>query len=467
MKLKINLILLFLTMSFKIVRKTLLLLALLPAFAFAKDGYNITIKINGHKNQKVLLGYYFGDKQYVKDSGVTDATGKVVFKGKGKIQGGIYLIASSDKRLLFDFVVTETEFTLETDTIDYTGNMKIKGSPENEVFFAYSKYTNQMGAEATEVERKMKAAKAEKDTASERKYRDELRGYDKKVTEYRKNVSIAHPDYLMSKIFKMMEDVYVPPAPILPNGRKDSLFQYFYFRDHYFDNFDFNDDRIVYTPIFHPKLESYILKLVVQIPDSIIKAADALINKAKGNKEISKYCIYWITNHYESSEYMGMDAVFVHMALTYYTDKNLTPWVEDALRFKITDRGQTLNYNLIGKVGQNLNMPDTNGIYQSLYNVKAEYTVLLFWDANCGRCKEEVPKLLELYKAQNATINLKGKKVEVFAVGMTPEPKEWKKYIHEHKLPWINVHDPNHESNFRKFYDVYSTPVIYLLDVGV
>jgi hypothetical protein len=25
------------------------------------------------------------------------------------------------------------------------------------------------------------------------------------------------------------------------------------------------------------------------------------------------------------------------------------------------------------------------------------------------------------------------------------------------------VHDPNHESNFRKLYDIYSTPVIYLL----
>jgi thiol-disulfide isomerase/thioredoxin len=90
---------------------------------------------------------------------------------------------------------------------------------------------------------------------------------------------------------------------------------------------------------------------------------------------------------------------------------------------------------------------------------------LLFWDANCGKCKEEIPKIMELYKAQNAKTNLNAnKKVEVYGVGMTPDPKEWKKYIHENKLPWINVNDPNHESNFRKFYDVYSTPVIYLLD---
>ncbi len=452
-------------MSRKTLKSVLIALAFLPAFAFAKDGYEISIKISGYKNKKILLGDYYGDKQYVKDSAITDGTGKAIFKGKEKLQGGIYLIATEDKRLLFDFVVTEQFFSLETDTLDYQAHMKVVGSPENEVFFEYSKFTTKMAIEASEIEKKMRAAKASKDTANERKYKLMLISYDERVQDYRKDVVKAHPTFLMSKLFKIMSDIDVPPAPILPNGKKDSMYQYFYYRDHYFDNYDFNDDRIVYTPVFHPKIEAYITKFILQIPDSINKAADFLVAKTLPSKEISKYVIYWITNHYETSEYMGMDAVFVHMALTYYTDKKLTYWLDDALRFKIVDRAQTLEYNILGKKGQNLNMPDTSGIYQSLYNVKATYTVLLFWDANCGRCKEEVPKLLDLYKEQNSTVNLSGtKKLEVFGVGMTPEPKDWKTYIHDHKLPWINVNDPNHESNFRKFYDVYSTPVIYLLD---
>jgi len=31
-------------------------------------------------------------------------------------------------------------------------------------------------------------------------------------------------------------------------------------------------------------------------------------------------------------------------------------------------------------------------------------------------------------------------------------------------LNWINVWDPNNSSNFRFFYNIYSTPTIYLLD---
>jgi thiol-disulfide isomerase/thioredoxin len=452
-------------MSRKNIQSILIALAFIPVFAFAKDGYEISIKIKGFKNQKLLLGNYFGDKQYLKDSAITDALGKVVFKGKEKLQGGIYLIATADKRLLFDFVVTEQVFALETDSADFQSNMKAIGSPENEVFFAYSKFTTKMAIDATALEKKMLAAKAAKDTANERKYKFELLSYDKRVQDYRKEVIKTHPTFLMAKLFRIMEEVEVPPAPVLPNGKKDSMFQYNYYREHYFDNFDFTDDRVVYTPVFHPKVESFITKFTLQIPDSINSAADFVVAKSMPSKEISKYVINWISNHYETSEYMGMDAVFVHMALTYYNKKEIAYWIDETTRFKIVDRAQTLEYNLLGKKGQNLNMPDTGEVYQSLYNIKANYTVLLFWDANCGRCKEEVPKILDLYKEQNSTINIKGtKKIEVFAVGMTPEAKDWKKYIRENKLPWINVHDPNHESNFRKFYDVYSTPVIYLLD---
>jgi thiol-disulfide isomerase/thioredoxin len=448
-------------------RINLVILCLLSAFfhtASAQSGYNITVKIKGLPNKKLLFGYYYGDKQYIRDSAMTDMTGKAVFSDTGELEGGIYLIASGDKTLLFDMVVSEKKFSLETDTNDYIGNMVVKGSPENAAFFEYSKFTNKAGREAMKLEEKLKEATAAKDTAAVRKHRESIMGIEESVGKYRKDVIAQTPNLLIAKIFKMMQEIDVPDAPILPNGAKDSLFQYNYYREHYFDNFDFTDDRIVRTPIFHPKLQNYITKVTPQIPDSINKAADFVIAKASRSKEISKWCIYWITNHYETSQYMGMDAVFVHMALKYYTDKKLVFWVDDALRYKITDRAQTLNYNLLGKKAQNLTLPDTAGSYQSLYNIKADYTVVVFWDATCGRCKEEMPKLLELYNEQNGKNKVKtGKKVDVYAVGMTVEPNIWKAYIKEQKLPWTNVHDPNHESNFRKFYDVYSTPVVYLL----
>lgn len=426
--------------------------------------YNITIKVNGAPNTKFLLGYYYGDKQYIKDSATTDAAGKMVFKGKEQLQGGIYLIASADKALLFDFIVTEQNFSLETDTLDYSGNMKVKGSDENALFFEYAKFTSKIGAEMAPQEKKYKTAKEKKDTSALREAREKIIDIENRLNDYRGNIIKNKSNMLLAKIFNMMRDVDVPEAPTLPNGAKDSLFGYRFFREHFFDNFDFGDDRIVYTPVFHSRIEYYITKLTPQIPDSINKAIDFLVQKTLKNKEISKWCIYWITNHYETSQYMGMDAVFVHMVDKYYSDSTKTYWVDDALRAKINDRADNLRNNLLGKIAPNLVMPDTGFVMRELHQIKAKYTMILFWDANCGRCKEEIPRLKELYDKLNKDKPVNNKMFEVYAVSLTNLAEEWKKFVADNKLKWINVSDLYNNTKYRKLYDIYSTPVIYLLN---
>jgi hypothetical protein len=56
--------------------------------------------------------------------------------------------------------------------------------------------------------------------------------------------------------------------------------------------------------------------------------------------------------------------------------------------------------------------------------------------------------------------------VKIYAVDADLETDKWKAFIKEHKLGdgWIHVHDPKRVTNFRGFYDVYSTPTVYLLD---
>ncbi len=428
--------------------------------------YNITLKMKGGANTTYLLGYYYGDKQYIRDSAVTDAAGKCVFKGKDTLEGGVYIIATKEKKLLFDFVVTEQEFTMETDTSDYIGKMQIKGSLENEAFFAYSKFANERGKKGIELDKLLKEAREKNDTAKASKLREEIKKLYNEMDAYRKNVIATTPQYLVAKIFRIMEDVDIPEPPKDANGViLDSNFQYNYYKQHYFDNFDFSDDRIARTPVFHPKIEQYITKMTLQIPDSINVAADFLIKKTLRSKEISKWCIYWITNHYETSKYMGMDAVFVHMVDEYYTKKEVSHWVDDALRFKITDRANILRNTLIGKKAQNLVLPDSAMKYQILYGIDADYTVVLFWDPHCGHCKEEIPKLKALYEDFNSKVKVKQrKKVEVYALGSTTDYVAWRQYIKDNKLPWVNVHDPKHESGYHRLYDVQTTPVIYLLN---
>ena len=117
---------------------------------------------------------------------------------------------------------------------------------------------------------------------------------------------------------------------------------------------------------------------------------------------------------------------------------------------------------MIGKPAMDMRMLDSSDKKViPLSSVKADYTVVIFWSPTCGHCQKELPQFDSVYQAA-----LKKYNVKIYAVEADNETEKWKTYINEHNLNegWIHVHDPNHSTNFRSFYDVYSTPTIYLLD---
>jgi thiol-disulfide isomerase/thioredoxin len=104
-----------------------------------------------------------------------------------------------------------------------------------------------------------------------------------------------------------------------------------------------------------------------------------------------------------------------------------------------------------------------------LYDIKAKYTVVAFWDPTCGHCATEIPKMLQLYETE-----WKQKGVVVFAINNnTNEMVKWKEFIEKEKLSnWINVYPApvvtgnytKEDVDFQTLYNVRQTPVMYLLD---
>jgi thiol-disulfide isomerase/thioredoxin len=189
---------------------------------------------------------------------------------------------------------------------------------------------------------------------------------------------------------------------------------------------------------------------------------------------------------------MGFDKVFVHMSDNYFKTGKADGIYDDAeIVQKIIKRADKLKPLLIGATAQDLfmikaedfnkmkamgfenaknseemtnvyykNVNEVTKMYVKLSDVKADYTILIFWDVDCGHCKKEVPILVEQYNEL-----LKEKKdVKVYSVYMQHEGEKYLKYLDENKLPWINVYDGAHYNNAVEKYDVYSTPVIYILD---
>ncbi len=439
---------------------TILFLALLFNFNFAyskdKQAYNIKIKINNLSNTQCYMGYHFAEKQYVSDTIKVDDKGNMVFSGTKPLDGGIYLVVTPNKKYFEVIIADETEFSLETDTLDFVKHMKVKGSKENEWFYAYLNYMADKSKQLEPLNKKYEALKANKDSAET--IRAKMSKIDNEVKEYKINFMKEHPTSFLSKIFRTSQDPEVPPAPKLANGRTDSTFAYKYFKAHFFDGVDFSDARLLRTPLIYNKYKQYLEKLTYQIPDSIAEACIYIAEKAKANKEVFKYTVVYTTSTYESSKIMGMDAVFVRLVEEYYNTGQAF-WADSTLLFKITDRARVLKPLLLGKKAPNLLLYDDKNVLQQLWGVKSKYTILCFWDPDCSHCKKTVPKLAEIYHN-----NLKAKGFEVYGVCTETEGAKWHKFIEENKLDWINVADLELHNTFRSVYDISSTPVIFILN---
>jgi hypothetical protein len=71
------------------------------------------------------------------------------------------------------------------------------------------------------------------------------------------------------------------------------------------------------------------------------------------------------------------------------------------------------------------------------------------------------PKVKEFYDQYKDEL-----KLGMYAVGTQTEDKRqaWLDFIKEKQLNWINVCDPEQKTAYKYLYDIYSTPVIYILD---
>lgn len=441
--------------------KTKLLLLLLsfvliiPQLKAEKEHYKIEIKVEGLTDSVAYLAYYFGKGQYYRDTANIDDKGWYVFESNDTLEHGMYSFVADNSKL-FDFMVDVQEIVIQTDLENTIQNIKFEGGKENQLFFEYMSFLNEKQLEASAIEEEKKESEGKKLDDLNMK----MTALDNEVKTFIDKFHEKYDGSFSSNFLKALAYPEVPEPPLNEDGSVDSTFTFRYFKDHFWDDYDFSDQRLLHTSTYHEKLKYFLSKLFIQNADSIIKAVDIVLEKAKVNEQMLKYTLTYLTSKYERIQQMGMDAVFVHLVKKYYMKGVADDWLDDKQLNKLAERALALDPLLIGKKAPNIIVKDTSmSKYLELYDVKANYTVVYIWSATCGHCKVATPKLKKVYD------QYKQYGFEVFGVGSEFENKEWLEFIRKHELNWLNGSDGGaYKSNFRTTYDVYSTPQTYLLD---
>lgn len=113
--------------------------------------------------------------------------------------------------------------------------------------------------------------------------------------------------------------------------------------------------------------------------------------------------------------------------------------------------------NPLDKPVTDLTLRTLNNKKQSVYDLKARYTVLYFYDMNCALCNavsDAVDKIQRRYDPSEVCV----------AAIYTGKDGKWKRYVKEQDRAWVALWDRKRESGMFDKYDLMDVPAIYLLD---
>jgi thiol-disulfide isomerase/thioredoxin len=425
----------------------------------SQTGYELDINISGLRDSSIYLAYHLGDKQYIKDTLKLDNNGHAVLRGKDMLPKGIYMVVLPGRKY-FEILISDDQiFSLNCSYSDYFNTLKFNGSDENNAFVNYQRKWILLQKSAGAVSARIQNNKQNADslkilTAIQKKQEDQMIAYLQGVVSENKNNLLA---VLVKALIPVPVPEYTVPAGISNRDSARWVWNYNYNKNHFFDNFDLTDERLLRTPILQARLDAFFSNVVIQSADSINKEIDVIMKKCQPDYKVFQFISVYLFNHFRESEIMGHDAVMVKLADDIYLSGK-ADWVTKEFKEDLRKQIELIRPNLIGKKAHNLIMDSYKGIFVSLDDIEKEFTVLIFWEPDCGHCKEALPKLKAFYdKAKNDNI-------EVFAVCTTSDKAKWSKYIEDNKLTWINGWDPERKSRFDYYYNVQSTPLIYILD---
>ncbi len=415
---------------------------------------DLKVKIAGAPQGKYYLMGIFAD-QYYKAAEAEINGEDLRFKQDDSVKPGLFYVLFPDQKTGVQVLIdTDQQFSISTDVNDLAGAMVVEGSTDNQQFYEALRFESEIQPELSRLSTSFKAHTV--GSPEHTKANEEYQLLRDKRTSTLRDLFKDDPQSLFTAFKEAGQNpdidyMYDPDGTLSPAY----LVKY---RSQFWDNVNFSDQRLLYTPVISNKLTRYFGELMPQNPDSIRRYASELVDKVLVHDDYFKYFSNWITLKYEPTKTSLMDpeAVFVHMIQNYFTNERAF-WADSAQVYALQLRAYEMSGSLTGQEGPDVTANGPDGKSYSISDLKDDYVIVFMWNPDCEHCIEETPKMIEFYNEWD------DKGVDIYSIAVNTEKEKWIEAIEKYKMPWINVFDPTNRAIYGKYY-VDNTPEIYVLN---
>ena len=397
----------------------------------------------------------WGDQNYLADSAVVDASGHFVIRRKNLLPSGFYTFLLPGMKNLSILMDKDQRMTIRANSSDFLGTMQVEGCINTDLFYQTQRFQSKQEPELNQLTAAMGKGFPTSPAFQQAKQRQLQIMEERKA--YLEGIYKQYPNTFFTK-FKIAGQNPDFKEFKKPNGDTDTLRQVIYYRDHFWDGVDFNDDRLLNTPVISNKLKRYIKELTPQNPDSLIRVSDQLIRRVINKRQYFKYFANWIALQYENTKTTVMDgeAVYVHIIKNFFTS-DLAWWDKPENLGPLQTHVWEMEASLLNKKGPDVRAQDVNGQFKSIYEITAPIVVVFMFSPDCEHCQKEAAEVEALYR------KWKTRGVEFFGIAVSTTDAEWKQFVKEKGFTFTNVFDPTNRAIYAKYF-VDITPEIYVLN---
>jgi hypothetical protein len=276
----------------------------------------------------------------------------------------------------------------------------------------------------------------------------EKRVYQEKIIAENKGLLLAS---IIQSSFEM------PPPPQDYYRHKEKLFSYM--ADHHFDNFPWEDERLLNTPVLYSKFKTFAKQIFSLESEFSIPVVVKLMNE----------CMRYRNMYYALFDFLEHE--FGNIKSPYRDEQLYIAMLKEVLKRNDLEEARKMRYeyelkridkNHDGDAAPDFNILLSNGDTTNLYAIEAELLMVYFQNPDCPQCGElrEKMKKMDIINAAIASGRLK-----VMTIYFEKNEDLWRNYLKTRAdSNWIHGWNYDLKIEEEQLYDVRTIPMIMFLN---
>lgn len=229
--------------------------------------------------------------------------------------------------------------------------------------------------------------------------------------------------------------------------------------EHYWDHFDFADTAYIHLPDITEQAIVNFMDLMPRVPQELAdKAMRILYEKAAPHSPMLWHFWETMSRYWQNANSpIRNEEMFIRLCRSVEE----VPQVEEVLKQRASFARRMAEKNRPGMKAADFVYTLASGKQARMYGLKAEYTLLFFYNPDCHTCAD-------VKQAMQRSLLLKdmvsGGRMKVLTVYPDEDVALWRNRLGEMSEEWINGYDKGQVLTVEKRYDLSSIPSFYLLD---